>query len=167
MLKYICVLALALLYPNVTTQAKVEISVQHKTAVYFQILKNHPKIDKEYAQELAYLIQKIASVYKVKARNLAAIYAQESMYKLNSKNCDTGHCTDFGISQIHYKTVKAYGFDKHKLLTDLEYSIEAGAIVLSDIKKIYGAKDPEYWSRYNSSNPNARAKYKKLVMRYM
>lgn len=74
---------------------------------------------------------------------------------------------DVGISQIFFKTAERYGFDLDKLTTDLEYSVMAGAQVLSDFKKKYGKKELLWWSRYNASSPAKRKIYQALVERYL
>ena len=60
---------------------------------------------------------------------------QESGYKLNVKACHQGLnddktpgrvCTDFGISQIYYKTAWSFDFDLELLTTDLTYSMKPG-----------------------------------------
>lgn len=81
-------------------------------------------------------------------------------------------CTDFGITQIYYKTAKRWKFDINKLTTDLEYSVEAGAKVLHDIMERFEAKDNDYWVRYNCGFRSTTKRdtcqiYKKLVKRYM
>lgn len=76
-------------------------------------------------------------------------------------------CFDFGLSQINHKTAKSFGFDLIKLTTDLDCSVEAGAIVLADFYKRYGKREYKWWSRYNSSNPVYRETYEKLVERFM
>lgn len=134
-----------------------------QNAVYCQIIKNNPKIDQGYALELATLINQVAVEYNLKPYRLAAIIAQESGYKLNAVNTKS---KDYGIAQINQKTIKAFEFDQHRLLTDLRYSIEAGAIVLSDFKRRYGHREKDYWTRFNSSIPEKREEYKQLVLRY-
>lgn len=102
---------------------------------------------------------------------------QESAYKISAKNIRCGismttgekDCVvvDYGIGQINYKTIKHFKFDQTKLLSNLEYSVEAAAIVLADFKRMYGHKETEYWTRYNSSTKSKRQIYKQLVARYM
>jgi hypothetical protein len=81
-------------------------------------------------------------------------------------------CTDFGISQIYFKTAKRFGFDLNLLTTDLGYSVEAGAKVLHDFMERYEAKDNDWWVRYNCGSRGTTKRdtcqiYKKLVERYM
>jgi len=117
---------------------------------------------------------------------------QESGYRLSAKGCHKGVltelngvknekdkdtiapiafigtvCSDFGMSQIYYKTARAFKFDINKLTTDLEYSVEAGAIVLADFKKRYKRRETTWWTRYNASSRTKRNIYKQLVTRYL
>lgn len=156
-------LALFLLIPS-TIGVSDTAYICDSNPTYCQIVRNSPKINKKYALELSAFINKVGALYGVKPHRLTAILAQESRYKLNAINHES---LDYGIAQINHKTVAAFGFDKQKLLTDLEYSVKAGAIVLADIKKRYGHREEDYWTRYNSSKPSKRETYKRLVMRFM
>lgn len=132
--------------------------------IYYKILKNKPTIDKTYARKLATVIAVKTSKHNINAIKYTAILAQESGYKLNAINHKSG---DYGISQINHRTAKAFNIDTKRLLKDLDYSVEAGLIVLADFKKRYGHREDDYWSRYNSSNKTKRTMYKKLVVGYM
>ncbi len=137
-------------------------------AVYNQIVKNSPKISATYAKTLSEKIVTYAQKYNIKPKIFTAILRQESNYKLSAKNCTSGTCKDFGISQINAKTIDAFKFDRVRLLTDLDYSIEAGAIVLADFKRMYFKREGySYWCRFNSSKPTLRQKYRTLVARYL
>jgi len=138
-----------------------------KNPLMCQIVKNNPRIDLNYAYELSNIIYEKATKHNINPRRFAAILAQESMYRLDAKNCKDGVCNDFGIAQINKKTIEAFGFDKQRLLKDLEYSIEAGVLVLADFKRMYGDKEQYWWTRYNASNPEKRKIYKQLVMRFL
>jgi hypothetical protein len=76
-------------------------------------------------------------------------------------------CSDLGISQIYVRTAEKFNFDLYSLTNDLEYSVEAGAIVLADFHKRYANKETTWWTRYNSSSPDKRDLYKKMVERYI
>lgn len=141
--------------------------IQLANPIYYQILKNNPKIDKKYAMKLSNAIYHVAKLYNINPKRYAAILGQESMYKLDAVNCTKGKCSDFGISQINIKTIKAFKFSITRLTTDLHYSLEAGAIVLADFKKAYGHKEDDWWTRYNTSNKDKREIYKALVVRYL
>ncbi len=162
----VLLIALALCALPKTTMAD---SFCERHPIYCQIVRNKPEIEKNYAMELSNIIHKLAQAYDIKPYRLAAILAQESGYKLDAVNKKS---LDYGISQINHKTMKAYGFDKEKLLTDLEYSVKAGAIVLSDFKRMYKHED-DYWCRYNvGTAPKSEIQigcenYKQLVARYL
>lgn len=75
---------------------------------------------------------------------------------------------DVGIGQISPATIKRYKFDKTRLRTDLRYSIEAAAMVLSDIKRMYGKREPKTWfTRYHSGNMVLRFRYQQAVKRWL
>jgi hypothetical protein len=76
-------------------------------------------------------------------------------------------CTDFGIGQINEKTIQHYEFDINSLLYDLEYSVEAAAIVLKDFQTRYQNKEWNWWTRYNASSNDKREIYRLLVSRYL
>lgn len=157
--------------------------------IYCQIKKNKPSIDNDIAMELSNLIYKMHKKYHIPSRIFTAILMQESGYDLEAKGCHTGiakkHfrdvaeevvettiCTDFGISQIYYKTAKGFDFDLNKLNSDLEYSVEAGAIVLRDFMERYESKENLWWVRYNCGNRGSVKRdtcqiYRKLVERYL
>lgn len=132
-----------------------------------QVIKNNPNITSVQAIDIARVILNKTDKHKIPRNIFTAILAQESMYKLSAKRCNFNKCTDLGISQIHHLTVNRYKFDKKLLLTDLNYSIEAGCIVLKDFMKRYGHKEKNWYSRYNSSNPVARKKYEKMIKRFL
>jgi len=133
-------------------------------STYRQIVKNKPDIDSEYAKTLSKEIVRASEKYKVRSDIYTAILMQESSYRLAAINPSSN---DFGIAQINKKTAASYKFCPKKLTTDLRYSIEAGAKVLSDFKKMYFKKEGyEYWSRYNTSNPKKRKTYKQKVLRH-
>lgn len=150
--------------------------------------------------QLSNIIYKYSRRYDLDPKLMTAIFAQESMYKVGSKNCTKGircyrlqcgrgleccdfiqaidlatdklayhpvrTCTDFGISQIHYRTINRYKFNLSKLLSDTDYSVYAGARVLYDIKRRRAKKEPTWWTRYNASSPHKRAEYERKVMRF-
>ena len=91
--------------------------------------------------------------------------------RLYPKKIETRICSDFGIGQIYFKTAKGFGFDIGRLTVDLEYSIDAAAIVLADFQKRYSARETHWWLRYNCGGRGTTKRdtcqiYKKLVERY-
>jgi hypothetical protein len=125
-----------------------------------QILKNNPNIDRSYAEKLSVVIEEKSKKYKVPPRIFTAILMQESAYRLRATNKTCGlrnlasageSCviTDIGISQIHYLNVKRFNLDKQRLTTDLEYSVDSGAMILAQYSR-YQKREPKTWySRYN------------------
>lgn len=157
-----------------------KICIDHK--IYCQIIKNSPSIDRNYAMTMSNYIYKFSKKYGISSRVYTAILAQESMYKLNAKNCTKGlhkdymipveACSDFGISQIHYNNIPRFKFNVGKLLNNLEYSIEAGFKVLHDIKKRVDISDKDWYTRYNcglkgTTKRETCQRYKKLVEKYL
>ena len=147
-----------------------------QTPIYLQILKNKPSIEKSKAVKLSQLIHLNSKLYGLNPRIFTAILMQESSYRLAATNCRVGLdlsnstrkvCTDFGIGQIYHTTVTAFGMDVNRLTTDLEYSVEAAAIVLADFDRMYGHKESDYWTRYNTSKPSLRKAYKERVKRWL
>jgi soluble lytic murein transglycosylase-like protein len=135
-----------------------------ETDVYTQIVTNKPNIDKQKAEKIAKTIKKVRKQYRLPAGILTAILMQESSYRLNAVNKSS---SDYGIAQINVRTAKHFEFDTERLLTDLEYSIEAGAIVLADFYKRYGHREKDWFTRYNHSNPEIRGRYLEKLVRWM
>lgn len=137
---------------------------KHHNKVYNHLLKNKRDLDRTYADRLAQAIYKASNKYNLNPIKVSAILRQECRYKLSCVNDLT---KDYGIGQINIKTIKAFKFDKKRILNDLDYSVEAAVIVLADFKRMYGHKEKDYWTRYNTSNPEKRKKYKQLVAQYL
>ena len=151
-----------------------------KNPIFCQIKKNQPNINKKYAMRLSNLIHKMHKKYHIPSRIFTAILKQESGYSLKAKGKKCGYTklgkkecvyTDYGISQIHWKSVELWKFDLKRLTTDLEYSVEAGAIILADVMKRFEAKDINWYTRYNCGFRGTTKRdtcqiYKKLVERY-
>ena len=162
-----------------------------RNPIYAQIIKNKPKINKKYAMDLSSIIHNVTGKYHISPRIFTAILMQESSYQLEARGChwgiekidvydpnnpdtisfiaekETKVCSDFGIGQIYYKTAKSFGFKMNKLTTDLKYSVDAAAQVLSDFRKRYESREIFYWTRYNASSKDKRKVYRKLVQRYL
>lgn len=151
-----------------------------KHPIYDQILRNKPKINKRYAMRLSNVIHRVSLKYKLPKHVFTAILCQESGYRLNALGKATGLLkgkkvtvhTDYGISQIHWKNVKKHDLDVDLLLTDMVYSVTAGAKILAGFKRRYAKKDPIYWARYNCGSRGSTKRdtcqiYVKLVERYL
>lgn len=116
--------------------------------------------DQEY---IHYTFNKCLTIAEIGSKKFTECVHKGTNY---SKNKKVKVCTDFGIGQIWYKTAESYEFDIEKLTTDIDYSVEAAITVLKDFKNRYGHKESDWWTRYNASSKDARAKYKDLVERF-
>jgi soluble lytic murein transglycosylase-like protein len=175
-MKYFLYLLFIIFYFYILCMLKAYSFICESHPIYCHIIKISPKINKSLAFRISNKIYKYSKKYGVDSRILTAILRQESNFNLQAKGCHFGIdenfeektvCSDFGMSQIYIKTAKRYGFDIKRLTEDVGYSIECGAIVLKDIKKRYGEKENNYWSRYNALSKTKRELYEKLVGRYL
>jgi hypothetical protein len=109
---------------------------------------------------------------------------QESGYSLTAEgercgldvgNQDQEKCIiiDLGLMQVNYKNLKRFKLDRTKLVSDVEYSVEAGTRILATYKR-YAAKEPQTWMcRYNTGTaPYEKIRencldYKSKVDRYL
>jgi soluble lytic murein transglycosylase-like protein len=94
-----------------------------------------------------------------------AILIVESNMRLNAYNAET---KDYGIAQINIHTARAFKFDTARLLTDLRYSIDAGAKVLADFQKRYKDKEPDiFYCRYNQGSGKLKGIKLRRCMNYI
>lgn len=134
-----------------------------------QILNNKPGINIQYAQKIAEACDRYADVHKVPANVLASIAMVESSYILNAVNSKS---KDYGLMQINTFNIKAYKFSVYKLRTNIDYSVEAGAIVFKWFYKTYPTLE-EAVKRYNAGTAKRATKWKgpvkywKKVQKYM
>lgn len=163
--------------------------------IYCQIIKNNKNLESDYAMNLSNLIYKASLKYNIPANLYAAILMQESSYTLGARGCHWGlrkktflekHtspenpdnlieskvCSDFGMSMINYKTALSLKLDINRLTTDMEYSINAGAKILSGFKKRFERRDAYWFLRYNCGNKGNTDRdtcqnYKRLIERFM
>lgn len=109
-----------------------------------------PKIDRDLLHYKVSTIIKVSDKFKLSPVLLASIVSVESEFNVKAIRYTKGKASDFGLGQIHYKSVKRYNFDKQKLVTNFKYSLEAAATVLKDLKKSFYKKNPNKWYlRYN------------------
>ncbi len=131
-----------------------------QTKVLNQIINNNPRLSKEYRHSLTLQIVKSSHKYGIASKLLTAILMQESRYNLKAVHKTCGYSlgknshkvciiTDFGISQVHFKNIERFHFNKDRLLSDLEYSVDAGALIMSQYLKYKKVEPKTWWSRYN------------------
>ena len=97
-------------------------------------------------QEVSRLITKYAKQYNVEREILSCVLKTESNYRMGLVS-DT---EDYGMSQINIKTARMYQFNLMELLTNVDYSIKAAAIVLSNYRSAFRESEIVNWvGRYN------------------
>lgn len=110
-------------------------------------------------------VRQAAYRHGLESELLIAIYRVESGLQLGAVNA---HTHDYGIAQINKHTIRAYGFDKQRLLQDLEYSVNAGALVLADFKRQYVEREPITWPcRYNLGSKPIIGRRAELCVAYL
>lgn len=106
-----------------------------------------------------------ARKHRLDADLLMAIYKLESGLKLGAIN---KHTHDYGIAQVNRHTAAAYKLDKRRLLKDLQYSADAGALILRGFKDQYAAREPATWvCRYNLGSKPILGKRAELCFKYL
>lgn len=145
------------------------------------ITSNNPNLSEGYTIRVAKAISKYSTKYGIDPIIYSAILMQESSYRMGVHNCSLVRqdrslklrvCNDYSISMININTIKLYGFDKQRLIKDLDYAIKCGAIVLRDLNKMY-RHEPDYWVRYNVGTrpkhliPTIWNRYKQAVTRWL
>lgn len=114
-----------------------------------------------YNEQLVAAFLAAEKKFGVPAVILQAIAFVESSYVLNAVNKQSN---DYGLMQINVYNIKHYGFDKKRLLTDLHYSVNAGAQVFRWFYRRYNLD--EAIGRYNCGTLPSCIN-KKSVVRYI
>ena len=104
-----------------------------------------------YANTVAKAIVDASWRHNVPENVLTAVLMTESGFKLHAmRYCrKSKRMTDYGIGQIHIYQIKRHGFDVDRLITDLDYSVNASAQILSWFHKKYAKKYKWWAARYN------------------
>ena len=134
-------------------------------AVFKQILKNKPTIDKKLAKKLTVSIRKYAKFYEMDPHRAVAIAMQETGFRNVVVKHPNG-AKDYGMFQINSATANYYGIDKARIIQDIDYAVHTYFIIMKDKKKLCRYLDKDAWSCYHSKKPSLRTKYKKLVNKY-
>ena len=98
----------------------------YKKDLLVDMMRKNKRLSDDYANQLAEALLNAEFEFGVPAYVLQAIAFVESSYILNAINKSSN---DFGIMQVNSFNIDAYNFNKRKLLTDMQYSINAGAKV--------------------------------------
>lgn len=114
--------------------------------VYQHILRLSPKPPHD-PLELAVSFVDAGLRYGLDPHLLVAIGFVESRFFVGAINKKSN---DFGLMQVNAYNIKAMKLDKQRLLSDIDYSINAGAAILSYFKRRYAKGQPKTWyCRYN------------------
>lgn len=138
--------------------------------------KLKPGIDLDYALKLSNAFVKVAKVKKLPVNLLVSIAMQESSFKLDAVRKVHGLtleeeeyssawvATDFCLMQINASNIKRMKLDASRLITDAEYCITAGALILNDSKSRFSKKEFDWFSRYNAVSNLHRTIYKNHIL---
>lgn len=166
MTKIIIILSL---FISITTSTAAITTYRPHNKVYNHILRNNPNLDPTYIEALSKAVYGYSKKYSLDPIRVSAILRQECNYKLDCVNIAS---KDYSLGQINIKTIKAFRFNKKRLMRDINYSVEATTIVLADFKRMFG-HEKDWYCRYNVGTGNRALikdkcnTYKRLVARYL
>ncbi len=139
----------------------------HKESeIAYVISRMAPHVSKKNADKYDKLIRKYSELHELDWKIVVAILFQESRFKENAVNCGRYGCNDFGIAQINFRNIKAWGMDFGKIF-DAGYSIKHATAFLERLKNRHSHKDPKWFARYNSGTPHLKNKYYKLLRKHL
>lgn len=130
-------------------------------ALYLYALTLQPRVDRMWAAQLAAELDRVASKYETDPWISLAIAMQESSLRPGA----VGPGGDAGTFQFHPSTARRFGVDVRRLRSDLAYEVEQHVLLLK--LKLEMCPGPRGWSCYHSVTPRHRAKYERLVRRYL
>lgn len=133
-------------------------------AVQQQILRNTRGVPPHDPLRLAEAFVRSANKYGLDANLLAAVAFVESGYFVGAVN---KRSNDFGLMQVNLYNIRAMGLSKERLLTDIEYSIDAGAQILAYFAKRYRKVEGSEWvCRYNIGTRAKKGALARICVRY-
>ncbi|NRA46204.1 MAG: transglycosylase SLT domain-containing protein [Oligoflexales bacterium] len=150
---------------------------RNKTCEIISHLK--PSMNLNEALKLSNSFYRVARKHCLDPKLLVSIAFQESCLQLDVVRKTNGYIlvddeyveasvgSDFCMMQVNIRNIKHYNLDVNKLLTEPDYCINAGAIILKDIENRYSRKEHKWWSRYNSVSRFHREIYQKHIERHM
>lgn len=126
-----------------------------------QVVKHNKRVN---ATAMSFDIIRIAKRYNLDPLLYSAIIAAESGYRVGAINKKS---MDYGIAQVSEANIKAKGWDKKRILTDVAYSLDKGAQILAYFQRRYKSKEPTTWfCRYNVGTRKLIGKWKRICLRY-
>ena len=156
-------LALALFVSGPLPQSREQVEM---TAVSAHIHQIAPRVSAKRVRYLAREFVRAGHKYDVDPSLMASIAMVESRFRpgLEAHWINKGKpTTDRGLMQVNQVWVDRWSLDPDKLRDDDAYNIMVAARILKIIKKQFGQNEKNWFTRYNSSWPPARAKYTKVL----
>lgn len=141
---------------QVAPQPKV--NVEHFRWLKRYVARFEPDIQRQ--ANLAWAIAVACQRYGLNHVIFARILAQESEFRRGAVNPGSG---DYGIGQVNWHTWSHLGLNKRRLQYDDEYNIRVSARILATYRKSYAKHERNWWSRYHSSDEEAREEYESKV----
>lgn len=124
-----------------------------------------PSMEHGASVRLSNAICDSAKKYGVPPEVLTSVLSVESRFKVRAYNKRT---KDYGIAQINQRNIEQLGLEKSRLLKDLEYSVDSGALILSWFFKTYSNVEPEKWvCRYNVGTRKLTGNIGRICKRYV
>ncbi len=160
--------AYKLVAPPVLSPAQEQKYQQNRIAERIRELA--PRTSVKRAAYLAKAYYKASKRYDVDPQIMLTITTQESRFRpgLEAHWMNRGKpTTDRGIMQVNDVWVTRWNLDTDRLRDDDAYNIMVGARILHILKKQYGTTEVNYFTRYNSSWPPARAKYNRALAPFL
>lgn len=131
------------------------------------LIRLNKNLDYENVVEYSNALSYCSETYKLDWRLVAAILYQES--GLNHRAI-SWKSRDYGIGQLHYKTIINRNVDLGKLLTDSAYAIDETCKLLKSLKDKYNYDNVDWriwYTRYHSYTPKYRMQYYKLIQKHI
>lgn len=97
------------------------LSLNLKADLLKQLKRNRPDLTEGYAKMVVESVKLHSEKYKVPPNVILGLYKIESDYQLCAVNKTSD---DFGIGQVNMWHIKNSNLDKHRLLYDLDYSVD-------------------------------------------
>ncbi len=129
-----------------------------------------PYLPQATATAMAKLIYGASTRAGIEPELVAAIVSRESNFRVDALACYVVYrhhacydTCDRGLAQINDVWVRAWGLSPCRLLHDPAYNLAQALRILRQLRHRYGATEPNWWSRYNSSSPVPRAIYEAVL----
>lgn len=133
--------------------------------LYCTILDLQPRATPAWAMQLSNSVARHAARQGVDPYLLLAIGMQESSLRdVNRLRGD--QITDVGVFQLHVDTITAHGYDRARLLEDLDYQAYAAASLLRQKIDLCATRPGLAFGCYHSVTPALRYQYQVNVLRW-